>query len=235
MSELTGSLALAPEAGFPSLERRAAERVPSALQAAYRVFGAEDVGRARVRDLSPLGVRLILPQPVPCGALLHLDFQRENGETICSTLARVVHAAEDRPDLIGCAFVRELNDASLRLFDAQRLPTTAGDDRRWVRFPCNVETACYAVDAAPGEQSPARVINISAGGMGLLLPCEFGPGTLLNLDLEGTPAHAAGPALLRVVRVVSRPAGDWFLGCEFARRLDAAEIDAIRTSRPNRG
>jgi hypothetical protein len=120
-----------------------------------------------------------------------------------------------------------LSDATLRLFDAQRLPTTGGDDRRWVRFPCNVETACYALDSAPGEQSPARIINISAGGMGLMLPCEFSPGTLLRLEVDGTPAHAAGPILLRVVRAIPQRDRDVFHGCEFADPLSPKEFQAL--------
>ena len=227
MSEQNAAVALETAPWFPGVERRASERLPLTLRAAYRVFGGEGAGQARVHDLSPLGVGLGLPKPVPAGALLHVDFQGAAGDLVCATLARVVHVASEAGSLVGCAFVRELNDATLRLFHAERLPTTAGDDRRWVRFPCNVETACYVADAVPGEESPARIINISAGGMGLLLPCEFSAGTLLNLDLQATPAHAVGPVLLRVMRAAPRPAGDWFLGCEFARRLDDAEIAAI--------
>ena len=232
MSEQSGSVALESALWFPGMERRALERGPTTLRAAYRLLREEASGWAPVRDLSPLGVGLALSGPVPLGALLHLDFQGTAGGWICGTLARVVHVTAEDGGLVGCAFVREMDDATLRLFHAQRLPTTGIDDRRWVRFPCHVETACYTVDAAPGEQSPARVVNISAGGMGLLLPCEFGPGTLLNLDLEGTPAHTAGPVLLRVVRAAGRPGGDWVLGCEFARRLSNEEMAALLDEPP---
>src|SRR5262249_17851571 len=97
---------------------------------------------------------------------------------------------------------------------------------RWVRFPCNVETVCYACDTAPGERRPARIVNVSAGGVGLLPPCDFSPGPLLHLEL---PSEAARLALIRVVRVMQHDAGHWFLGCEFADQLAAEEVkDLVR-------
>jgi len=222
MSKPAASPALDLEPWLPGTERRASARQPAALRASYRLLGSDVAGRAGARDLSALGAGLLLPNPVAVSALLQLEFEGL-GRLI---LARVVHVAEEG-GFIGCAFVRELDDATLGLFHAQRLGSAVGDDRRWVRFPCNVETACYAADAAPGERSPARVVNISAGGMGLLLPCEFREGTLLKLDLEATAARAAGVLLLRVVRAIARPAGDWLLGCEFADPLRDEELDAL--------
>lgn len=222
MSEQAASPALDLAPWVPGTERRALVRLAAALRATYRLLGSDVAGRAEVRNLSALGAGLLLPSAVGASALLQLDVERLKR----LLFARVVHVEE--PDgLVGCAFVRELDDAVLRLFHAHRLGSAVGDDRRWVRFPCNVETACYAADAAPGEHSPARVVNISAGGMGLLLPCEFGAGTLLKLDLQGTAAHAAGPLLLRVVRATARTAGDWLLGCEFADPLRDEELNVL--------
>ena len=144
-----------------------------------------------------------------------------------SALARVVHAAADAGGVVGCSFVRELDEAMLRLFRASRVGAAPGDGRRWVRFPCNVETACYTLDAVPGEQSPARIVNISAGGMGLLLPCEFPAGTLLRLDLDGIAARAAGEIMLRVIRSAERDDGDWTLGCEFVDQMGQQELEAL--------
>ena len=228
MSEKTalGALHFAP--WFPGVDRRASLRLPAALRACYRVLGVDGAAaRVRVRNLSALGVGLAITHPIGPGTLLHIAFERPAGETVCCAMGRVVHVTMEAGGLVGCAFVRELGDAVLRLFDAQRLPATAGDCRRWVRFSCNVETAYYVADAAPGERSPARIVNISAGGMGLMLPCEFSTGTLLKLDLEGTLARAAGPVLLRVVRASARRDRDWLLGCEFAHQLSDEELQAL--------
>jgi hypothetical protein len=229
MSDLLGSVAEDVAPGCPGAERRASVRHLSTIWAFYHPLGAvNDAPRpARVRDVSTLGVGLVLPRPVALGALLRLDFAGAAGGVVCAALGRVVHAAADASRIVGCSFVRELDEAILQHFRVARVGSAAGDGRRWVRFPCNVETACYVLDSAPGEQSPARIVNISAGGMGLLLPCEFPAGTLLRLDLDGTAAHAAGEVLLRVIRVAGRDDGDWFMGCEFADQIGQEELERL--------
>jgi PilZ domain len=215
---------LAP--AFSAMERRASVRHPATLRVSYRLVSppGDVAGHARVQDISTLGVGLVLPYPAAPLTLLQLAFEGKTGGVPRTALARVVHSASEASSLVGCAFVRELDDAILRCFHAARVGAPAGDGRRWVRFPCNVETACYALDTTPGERSPARIVNISVGGAGLLLPCEFGSGTLLKLDLEGTTAQAAGQVLLRVVRVNPRPDGGWLLGCEFADQVAINEL-----------
>jgi hypothetical protein len=228
MTEPIDSTAAEFASWLPALKRRAAVRVASDVRASYRVLEPDgDVGQALVRNLSTLGVGLVLVKSAVPSMLLRIDFESATRGKLCSRLGRVIHAEVRGEGEVGRAFVREMADVILRLFDAQRLPTTGGDDRRWVRFPCNVETACNALHTAPVEESPARIINISAGGMGLMLPCEFGTGTLLKLDMEGTPASAAGPVLLRVVRATAQYNSDWFHGCEFADPLTDKEFQAL--------
>ena len=100
-----------------------------------------------------------------------------------------------------------------------------------MRFPCSVETVCYSQETAPGECVPARVLNISAGGVGLLLPCAFGAGVLLDLDLPAAAGpHAAASVRrlsVRVVRALPHTNASWFHGCEFSDRLDETEIEAL--------
>jgi hypothetical protein len=225
MSERLGSVEDDAARVCLGAERRASARLPSTALASYHALGDVDGVRqiARIRDVSTFGVGLLLPSPVIPEDLLRLAFKGAMGGER-TALARVVHAASAAGRLVGCSFVRELDEAILRLFHAARVGSSAGDGRRWVRFPCNVNTAYKMLDAAPGEQSPARIVNISAGGMGLLLPCEFPTGTLLRLDLDGTPAHAAGEVLLRVLRSADRGDGDWLLGCEFADQFKREEL-----------
>jgi hypothetical protein len=214
---------------FPGEERRASVRLPASLTVSCRPLRADEAPReARVRDASPLGAGLLFSRQVGLGTLMHLDFARATQGLLRSLLGRVIHATP-QPDgwAVGCAFIREVDDATLRRFEAQRTRAPMGDNRRWVRFPCNVETACSSLDATAGEQSPARVMDVSAGGLGLLLPCEFGVGTLLRLLLPIAAGHPGEPLLLRVARAVTRPQGDWFLGCEFADHLSDDELAVL--------
>lgn len=212
-----------------SEERRASLRHRSARQTSLRTTSppCDAVWSARIRDLSTLGVGLVFPHEIEVGALLEIHLSQTTGGAAHDVLARVVHVEPELSGawLVGCAFVSELDDARLQRLDAQRIRTAAGDPRRWVRFPCNVETVCTTCQSASGEQSPARILNVSPGGVGLLTPCEFDVGMLLDLDM---PTGVAEPEKLRVrvVRVVPHGYGNWFLGCEFVDRLTDAEVRA---------
>jgi hypothetical protein len=70
---------------------------------------------ARVRDVSVVGVGLLLSCRVVPGALLTLTPERSNGGASCALPARIVHATRrDGNDwLVGCVFTRPLSDAEL--------------------------------------------------------------------------------------------------------------------------
>lgn len=204
----------------PNAEERRAETrmaVPRAGALLEIAGGAEAPRRGELRDVSAFGAGLVVPGPVPTRALLQVRFQRAGAPL----LARVAHATPVPGGwLAGCAFVAELDDEGLRPFQASRVPAPAGDARRWVRFPCGVSARVVPPDG--GEHVPARVVDASAGGLGLALPRNFRPGTVLGL----VPPGAAAPLPLRVVRS-ERAAGGWFLGCEFAGRLARTDLDAL--------
>jgi hypothetical protein len=185
--------------------------------------------QARVRDLSTLGIGLLVSHPVELAALLEVELVRGNGTLVRTVLARVIHVEEDGPHswIVGCAFVSELTDAELSLFHAEAIRPKANDHRRWVRFPCNVETVCYTCETSPGERRPARVLNISPGGIGLLLPCQFDRGTLLQFELPPDSQNTSRALLVRVARVVEQTPGMWFLGCEFAHQLEESELQSL--------
>lgn len=211
-----------------SNERRSSPRYPAPLRVRCVALKGEDkiTWTAQVRDLSTLGIGLLLPERPELTALLEIELVNRNGVLVRPLLARVVYIEEESGGVwhVGCAYVTELNDEELRDFQARAVRTDEGDCRRWTRFPCNVETVCYTAETAPGESRSGRVLNVSAGGVGLLLRCDFPVGTLLFFEM---PGEAQRPILVRIVRVIEHAAGNWFLGCEFADQLSAEELQAL--------
>jgi hypothetical protein len=231
MTEQTLSLADERATPIAGQERRATVRYSSPLQACCGPAPAHGVStwRVPIRDVSELGIGLIFRYPHDLKSLLSVDLADAAGNLVRTVLARVVHITPLPGDtwVIGCSFVTELEDEVLRRFQAQRLRPAAPDSRAWVRFPCNVETVCTALDPG-GDRVPARILDISAGGLGLLAPCDFAPGALLHMPLPPAPAQPPRNVLLRIIRSQARAHGDWLLGCEFADRLTAQELDALR-------
>lgn len=205
-------------------DRRASLRRPTfPREVVYFEIGDPSEGKlARLVDVSSLGVGLLLPKPPKPSALLRFHL----GPSGRDVLARVVHITpEEGGYLVGCALVRELHGPALGPLQIPGERATAEDRRRWVRYPCDVEAVCWSLDTTPGERSSARILDVSAGGLGLLLPCEFGPGTLLLLKL-GTAMSDTFQLLLRVVRCIPVSRG-FLLGCEFADRLAVEELEPL--------
>jgi len=173
----------------------------------------------------------LLPEKIPAGKFLDIDLENQSGNWSGALRARVIHAEKvgDGNWLVGCAFILELDDAELRFFHAEKIKPVVDDGRRWVRFPCDIETVCYTCETVPGERLRAQIINVSAGGLGLMIPCEFPQGTLFRLELPTAKSQPARLLLLRVVHCVEQENRGWFLGCEFARQLGDEELHALLT------
>jgi hypothetical protein len=71
------------------------------------------------------------------------------------------------------------------------------------------------------------VLDISTGGVGLLLAEALQPGDLFTLHFprHGTPRPLEVAA--RVVYSTAQRRGAWVLGCQFAVELTAAELASV--------
>jgi hypothetical protein len=99
--------------------------------------------------------------------------------------------------------------------------------RAWVRYACDLPSACQPATAG-GERSWAgRVENISRGGIRVVVGRRFEPGTLLQMSLDTEQEEAAQRVLARVIHVtpLSR-LGMWALGCAFHHEMSE---DALHT------
>jgi PilZ domain len=99
--------------------------------------------------------------------------------------------------------------------------------RTRVRYTASLEASCRRTGEAGGPSWPGRVVNISTGGIGLLLGNDLPANTLLDVEFQG----AGGAALLLLrVRVVhctlfkDEGTPSWLLGCAFAKDLADGEL-----------
>jgi hypothetical protein len=111
----------------------------------------------------------------------------------------------------------------------QELPTVEEERRVWVRFPCDREITCQPASAA--KRLPARVQDISLGGISLLVGYPFETGGLLSVELPGTDDGCSTTVLAYVVHVAARDSGEWSVGCAFATELSDQELRSLGARR----
>jgi len=101
-------------------ERRVAVRYPGHPDAACRAYGpAAGVYSAGVRDISAIGIALLLSCEFQPGSLLTLELENFDQGVGCVLQVRVIHVIEVPPEkrwLHGCAFERPLTRDELRAF-----------------------------------------------------------------------------------------------------------------------
>ncbi len=102
-------------------------------------------------------------------------------------------------------------------------PTT--DRRANVRYACEREALSRPLDPASVISWGATVVDVSRGGVGLLLCFPFQLGTFLAVALEDGPEVRT--FLVRVAHVTDRADGTWMIGCEFAEPLSDDDLRGL--------
>src|SRR5438105_10792782 len=108
---------------------------------------------------------------------------------------------------------------------------TAADCRVWERVTCDVELICQPIAARAGRAPgwPARVRDISSGGVGLVVSRRFEPGAGLAIEVPGTASSPSLTLLARVVRATAVSGDQWVLGCSFPSPLSDEELEGMLT------
>jgi hypothetical protein len=110
---------------------------------------------------------------------------------------------------------------------------TLVDRRAWLRYPSRLYTICQLMHTPDAEPLPTRVLNISPGGINLLLKRPVEAGSLLTVQLPGLDEGCESTVLAYVNNVRLTDEGDWSLGCTFALQLEQEVLDAFG-ARPHR-
>jgi c-di-GMP-binding flagellar brake protein YcgR len=212
-------------------ERRVWIRYPADLQTAYKPSGAPDSTRlsARVRNISLGGINLVGNRSFQPGELLTVELPGATEETRCNVLACVVHCAEEEAGewSLGCTFSRELTDDDLASFGARRERTDPSDQRQWKRFPSSVTARFQLVALDDPKLHPAKVLDISASGVALLVEREIENGTLLSVELHNAAGTVERTMLACIVHVTCQASNEWALGCNFIRSLSEEDLKAL--------
>jgi hypothetical protein len=183
---------------------------------------------AQVRNISLGGVNLIVNRHFKPGDLLNVELPGAEGRPPNQVLACVVHVTPRSAGewSLGCNFSRELSDEDLRAFGARRQRPAVDDQRNWERFPCHVRAQWQPVAVGDQPRCDAKVLNISASGIGLLVGLAVTTGTLLSLELLGSSGGQPYKVLACVVHTTARD-DQWALGCNFIRELTEQELKAL--------
>jgi hypothetical protein len=114
------------------------------------------------------------------------------------------------------------------LFQADAAKTSTQSERRaWARHPTKVEGCCGRISDGMEPRLPARIQDVSSGGIALLVRRPFHPGTVLVLRLDGGKSNWSGVLFARVVHSRPQGPGEWVIGCAFASPLDEEELRAF--------
>ncbi len=97
-----------------------------------------------------------------------------------------------------------------------------GERRGAVRLVPPQEITCYW--GRDGQFGRARVYDISAGGLCMLVSERLEPGTVLSVELVNGPHTFLCTRTVRVVRAFPSAGKDAVIGCQFDRRLNYDEL-----------
>lgn len=187
-------------------------------------FPETDPLPARVRDISIIGLSLIVSLRFEPGTLLSIELPGLSGQAPYATLARVVHVTELLKGewILGCHFADELSEEDLQWHGAERKLAPSSDQRNWVRFPCDTEATFSIITARQPDDREGAVINISPNGLGLRVSRPVEVGAVLSVGLENQLQ-----VLACVVHVTLESPGSWVLGCTLIRELAEPELQNL--------
>lgn len=107
-------------------------------------------------------------------------------------------------------------------------PEKVSSNRRaTVRYHCAPATPGRVVLAEKLEMQRAWVLDLSLGGVGLLLGRPLAPGQHVVIRLKATGSEKVHELSAGVVHATREPGGEYVVGCRLDTRLTAEELEAL--------
>jgi hypothetical protein len=99
--------------------------------------------------------------------------------------------------------------------------------RQSVRYDCTLDAARFMTAIVEGDVHPARVRNISTGGISLIVSRKYEPGMPLFVQILASTHQLARVLEVKVIYAVEHPSGDWILGGAFVEKLSGDELKLL--------
>jgi hypothetical protein len=107
-------------------------------------------------------------------------------------------------------------------------PTPVASDRRtWERWGSArpIPRRIHRVDNL--QPLEAWILDLSCGGLALLVPSPLPTDTLLFVELESLPEASPVKVWANVVRCEPDPGGEWVVGCELVNPLSEKQLESL--------
>jgi PilZ domain len=119
-----------------------------------------------------------------------------------------------------------------RLRPESDLSARESEERRvWVRYPSNVVTQFAPLNGVVQSSVPARIRDVSLGGVQLVVTEAFEPGDMLSVTLPGE-GESSMTVLACVVHCRAMANNEWALGCNFSAELEERQLLAFGAQKP---
>jgi c-di-GMP-binding flagellar brake protein YcgR len=108
----------------------------------------------------------------------------------------------------------------------------AGAERRvWLRYVANLSIRCEQVNGEADAGVLASVCDLSRGGMQMIAPRRFEPGSMISVELPAAREDRSLAVLACVIRTQPHGESDWLMGCRFASELNEQQLQAFGAAR----
>ena len=207
------------------MERRAFPRFPTDLKTVCRLVTDHEELPAKIRNVSRVGINLLVGRAIEAGEMLQVDLPNDNGHPETVVLACIMHCSplEAGRWSLGCMFSDELGEKELAEFGGQRERHPESDQRIWKRFPSQGKVHFTKLPSDGSATKLGDLVNISPAGIGIQVEERIEPGVVLSLEMQRSGKDLF-TILACVVYLSERREGGWLLGCNFIRELEENEL-----------
>src|SRR5260370_32546594 len=98
-------------------------------------------------------------------------------------------------------------------------PSPTVEQRAFARHFCEI--------GAVVDSWPAKIENISRGGLKVIIRRRFEVGTILKVEIALQGEEIPSMLLVRVVRITQEPDGSWGLGCAFNQEISEEQLQEL--------